>query len=192
MGFSSVTVALEAAVVFSPAVALAITALVWWRIRRDKPAVRVRVLLDSTADVLVPCALLLVSVLTLVNPGSGGGVVLVPFTGMLSTGMSMTTLYQSGGNIALFVPLGALLPLAYGRWLARWYRVLAVSAALSAVVELTQYLLATGHVSSVDDVVLNAAGGLLGAGLTWWWWRVGPRTGSAGPAVVAGYTADQG
>ncbi|WP_165498465.1 VanZ family protein [Streptomonospora litoralis] len=99
---------------------------------------------------------------------------LVPFTDMFATGASLTTMYQSGGNIALFVPLGALLPLAFGRRAAAFGRVAVVAAVLSGCVEVVQYALSIGHIASVDDVLLNVFGALLGAALTRpFWGRVG-------------------
>jgi glycopeptide antibiotics resistance protein len=64
------------------------------------------------------------------------------------------------GNLAAFVPFGALLPLVRtGRTSAG--RVVATGAALSAAIELAQY--ASGRrVADVDDILLNASGALIG------------------------------
>ncbi|MDX3385650.1 VanZ family protein [Streptomyces niveiscabiei] len=50
-------------------------------------------------------------------------------------------------------------------------RVAAIAALLSTAVEITQYALAVGRVSSTDDVLLNTAGAVVGALLTRNWWR---------------------
>lgn len=179
MGWSSLSSALEALVLLSPLWLSAFALLVWIRGRRERRWGRA--VADSAADVLAACALLGIAALTLLTPGSTKDVELVPFRDMTASGLGLTGLFQNGGNVALFAPLGALLPLALGRRLARWGRVLAVAAAVSVTVEALQLLLTTGHVTSVDDVLLNCSGALLGAGATRPWWRAGPR---AAPVVT--------
>jgi glycopeptide antibiotics resistance protein len=68
------------------------------------------------------------------------------------------------GNLAAFVPLGVLLPSAWpGRVPLSAWRAVATGAGLSLAIELAQY--ASGRrVADVDDVLLNAAGTLLGYG----------------------------
>ncbi|MEZ0165265.1 VanZ family protein [Kineococcus sp. LSe6-4] len=70
-------------------------------------------------------------------------------------------------NVAVFVPLGVLVALVVTR--PSWTRVLAVAAAISATIEVTQFVTATtlggGHVADVNDLLSNVVGGLLGAGL---------------------------
>lgn len=152
---------------------LAFAVLIWaqWEGRR------VRAVVDSTANVLTVGTLLGIASLTLVNPGSGGGVELVPFRDMAASGLGATGMYQNGGNVALFMPLGTVLPRALGGWFSRWGRVLAAAAAVSVTVEVLQCLLATGRVSSVDDALLSCAGALLGACATRPWWRISGRVG---------------
>ena len=67
------------------------------------------------------------------------------------------------GNVALFVPLGILLPLVWRR--LRFWNAMAIALALSCSIELIQYVSrAWGSYRSVDvnDVILNAAGACLG------------------------------
>jgi len=70
-------------------------------------------------------------------------------------------------NILVFVPLGILAALMLAR--PSWVRVLAVSAGVSAGVELLQLaaqrLFFGGHVADVNDLLSNVAGGALGYGL---------------------------
>jgi len=75
---------------------------------------------------------------------------------------------QIGGNLLVFAALGFLLPI---RFAARVPAVLAVAATVSITVETLQYVLDLGRVSSVDDVLLNAAGAGLAALCSRNWWR---------------------
>ncbi|MFH8337041.1 VanZ family protein [Streptomyces sp. AM6-12] len=68
---------------------------------------------------------------------------------------------QIGGNIALGVPFGVLVPVlapgARGIW-----RVLLLTACVMLLVELAQGALITGRAFDVDDVILNTSGALIG------------------------------
>ena len=64
------------------------------------------------------------------------------------------------GNVVAFIPLGLLLPLLRPGGKAPW-RVVALSLSLSGTIEASQYL-SGRRVADVDDLLLNAAGGLLG------------------------------
>lgn len=71
------------------------------------------------------------------------------------------------GNIALFAPTGLLSALL----LPRWWQAIALSPAMSVLIEFTQQF--TGRSGDIDDVILNSAGGTIGAviGLVvvrWW------------------------
>jgi glycopeptide antibiotics resistance protein len=88
---------------------------------------------------------------------------LVPLTGIggyLRSGVSLTVLLQIGGNVALLLPLGVLIPLVVGRD-PGWRMVLLLGIATSAVIEAVQWSFALG-VASVDDVALNVTGVALG------------------------------
>lgn len=69
-------------------------------------------------------------------------------------------------NVAVFVPLGALLALLAPR--ASWRRALVLVALVSASIEVTQYatahLLGGGHIADIDDLTFNVVGGALGIG----------------------------
>ncbi|MFE6225834.1 VanZ family protein [Streptomyces sp. NPDC057854] len=70
------------------------------------------------------------------------------------------TVKQLGGNIALGIPFGILLPLLSRR--ARGFlRVALLTAATMLLVELVQGALITGRAFDIDDVLLNTAGALL-------------------------------
>jgi len=72
---------------------------------------------------------------------------------------------QMAGNVAAFVPLGILLPLARPR--SSWPAVVLVGAGLSAVIESGQLAvsLALGYgyrAADVDDLILNITGVVIG------------------------------
>lgn len=85
-------------------------------------------------------------------------------------------------NVLLFVPLGAAGGWLAGRRRAGW--VVVALGGLAVLVEAVQYP-AAARDASVDDVVLNTLGGLLGvvaAVVGRWWWsrrRGGPRASAA-------------
>lgn len=79
-----------------------------------------------------------------------------------------TGLVNVFGNVALFMPLGFLLVTALGDGVGR---AVVGGALLSATIESFQYQI--GRAADIDDVLLNAAGALLGALVavvaTWSW-----------------------
>lgn len=64
------------------------------------------------------------------------------------------------GNILLFVPLGALLPLVLSR--LRLVGVVAIAFGVSLFVETAQYWLATGRMADINDLILNIMGAVGG------------------------------
>ncbi|MFJ3161157.1 VanZ family protein [Streptomyces kanasensis] len=74
------------------------------------------------------------------------------------------TVKQIGGNIALGVPFGLLLPVLAPRTRGL-LRVVFVTAVVMTLVELVQGALVTGRAFDVDDVILNSSGALLGYAL---------------------------
>jgi glycopeptide antibiotics resistance protein len=67
--------------------------------------------------------------------------------------------------VLLLVPLGFLLPLALPRLDRRW-RVLAVGAGVSLLIELTQLLMPSVRRADVNDLLLNVGGTALGWSLS--------------------------
>ncbi|USX52455.1 VanZ family protein [Lentzea sp. HUAS12] len=69
-------------------------------------------------------------------------------------------------NVLVFAPVGVIVPLLLAR--ATWWRVLAVAAAFSLAIELTQFLtgnlLGGGHLTDVNDLFFNVVGAALGFG----------------------------
>jgi glycopeptide antibiotics resistance protein len=89
---------------------------------------------------------------------------------ILADGGVVTLVGQVVGNLLVFAALGFLAPLRFAA-LASVPRILALAAGCSALVEAAQYALRLDRVSSVDDVLLNAAGAGLAALASRRWWR---------------------
>jgi glycopeptide antibiotics resistance protein len=101
-------------------------------------------------------------------------VFLVPFTDLagqfrLSFGYAVG---QIGGNLLVFAAFGFFGPM---RWRLRLVGVTAIAAAGSAVLEILQYLTETNRVTSIDDVLVNAAGAALFALASRRYWAVNRR-----------------
>jgi hypothetical protein len=103
-------------------------------------------------------------------PGPGAGVVpgrvsLVPLQDLLTMGA-----LGIGSNLLIFAALGFFAPMRFAA-LASVPRILALGAGCSALVEIAQYVLRLDRVSSVDDVLVNAAGAALAGLASRPWWR---------------------
>jgi glycopeptide antibiotics resistance protein len=103
-------------------------------------------------------------------PGPGAGIVpgrvsLIPLRDLVTMGP-----VGIGGNLLIFAALGFFAPLRFAA-LASVPRILALGAGCSAVVEALQYVLRLDRVSSVDDVLVNAAGAVLFGLASRRWWR---------------------
>ena len=74
--------------------------------------------------------------------------------------------HNARGNVALFVPLGLLVPLVWTRM--RFWRGIQVAIALSFGIEVAQYLSSAWgsyRAADVNDLILNVAGASLGLGV---------------------------
>lgn len=105
-----------------------------------------------------------------------GRVSLVPLRDLLTilARGPLTVTVQVIGNLLVFAALGFLAPLRFAA-LASVPRILVFAASCSVVVEAAQYILRLDRVSSVDDVLLNAAGAGLAALASRRWWRATAR-----------------
>ncbi|MER7734072.1 VanZ family protein [Streptomyces erythrochromogenes] len=113
-------------------------------------------------------------------PGAGAGVVpgrvsLVPLRDLVTMGPLGIV-----GNLLVFASLGFFGPVRFAA-LASVPRVLALGAGCSVLVESAQYVLWLDRVSSVDDVLVNAAGAALAAVASRRWWRTAEPDPSDGP-----------
>jgi hypothetical protein len=105
-----------------------------------------------------------------VMPGPGAGVVagrvsLVPLRDLVTMGP-----LGIGGNLLIFAALGFFAPMRFAA-LASVPRILALGTGCAVLVETAQYVLRLDRVSSVDDVLVNAAGAVVAALASRRWWR---------------------
>jgi len=97
---------------------------------------------------------------------SVGLVPLASISEVVRDGTWFAQLWILGGNVLTLAPFGFLLPFAAPR-LATWRRVALAAVLFPTAIELSQFLVSmtlgySYRVTEVDDVVLNAAGILLG------------------------------
>ncbi|MEV7443853.1 VanZ family protein [Streptomyces sp. NPDC091204] len=116
-------------------------------------------------------------------PGGGAGVVparvsLVPLRDLVTMGP-----LGIGGNLLVFAALGFFAPMRFAA-LASVPRILALGAGCSVLVETAQYVLRLDRVSSVDDVLVNAAGAVLAGLASHRWWRTTAQVPSDRPRPV--------
>ncbi|WP_433367050.1 VanZ family protein [Actinoplanes sp. CA-142083] len=103
-------------------------------------------------------------------PGPGAGIVdgrvsLVPLRDLQTMGP-----IGIGGNLLILAALGFFAPIRFAA-LASVPRILALGVGCSALIEVTQYVLQLDRVSSIDDVLVNAAGAALAGLASRPWWR---------------------
>jgi hypothetical protein len=151
-------------------VGLPLAALVVWALaRRRRAAGGTSAWRMSLAEVGVVYGTVPFVWITLM-PGPGAGIVpgrvsLIPLRDLVTMGP-----VGIGGNLLIFAALGFFAPLRFAA-LASVPRILALGAGCSVVVETAQYVLRLDRVSSVDDVLVNAAGAVLAALASRRWWR---------------------
>ncbi|RZU48693.1 glycopeptide antibiotics resistance protein [Krasilnikovia cinnamomea] len=174
-------------VVLCTVIVLPLAALTVWALARRRIAAAWRMSLAEVGIVYgtVPW------IWMIMLPGDRAGAVpgrvsLVPLRDLLTVlaGEPLTATVQIVGNLLVFAALGFLAPLRFAA-LASLPRILALAAGCSLFVETAQYVLRLDRVSSVDDVLLNAAGAGLAALASRRWWRTttgsGPIGRGAGP-----------
>ncbi|MFF8931972.1 VanZ family protein [Streptomyces longwoodensis] len=150
-----------------PLSALVVCALTWWRRRHGvHGAARL-----SSAEVGMVHGTVPFLWLTMM-PGAGVGVAparvsLVPLRDLATMGT-----LGIAGNLLVFASLGFFAPMRFTA-LASAPRLLALGAGCSVLVEVSQSAFRLDRVSSVDDVLLNAAGALLAGLASRPWWRGG-------------------
>jgi glycopeptide antibiotics resistance protein len=98
-----------------------------------------------------------------VSPPGDYGPQLVPFEGILADleDSPVERLAEVFANVLLFVPLGFLLPLLIPA-MRHWWQTLVVGAGVSLLIELYQLAWPGVRKASVDDLLMNALGAVLG------------------------------
>ncbi|WP_328624968.1 VanZ family protein [Streptomyces sp. NBC_00353] len=157
-------------VVLITLVALPLAALVVWVLARRRRAAGVtsawRMSLAEVGMVHGTVPFLWMTMM----PGAGAGTVparvsLVPLRDLVTMGPLGIV-----GNLLVFAALGFFAPMRFAAP-ASVPRILALGAGCSVLVETAQYVLRLDRVSSVDDVLVNAAGAVLAALASRRWWR---------------------
>ncbi|OKI53803.1 VanZ family protein [Micromonospora sp. CB01531] len=151
-------------------VGLPLAALVVWALTRRRRAAGVpSAWRMSLAEVgMVYGTVPLVWLTMMPGPGAGivpGRVSLVPLRDLVTMGP-----IGIGGNLLIFAALGFFAPIRFAA-LATVPRTLALGAGCAVLVETAQYVLRLDRVSSVDDVLVNAAGAVLAGLASRHWWR---------------------
>jgi glycopeptide antibiotics resistance protein len=68
------------------------------------------------------------------------------------------------GNVVLFVPLGLLLPIGWAKT-RELKKVVLAGAGASTIIELSQFLFGLGSLGTIDDVIFNTLGAVMGFAL---------------------------
>ncbi|MFE9658979.1 VanZ family protein [Streptomyces sp. NPDC005955] len=119
------------------------------------------------------------------QPGPGAGVVPgrvspIPLRDLVTMGP-----VGIGGNLLVLAALGFFAPMRFAA-LASVQRILVLGASCSVLVETAQYVLRLDRVSSVDDVLVNAAGAVLFGLASRRWWRTAAEAPSDRPRPAPG------
>ena len=120
---------------------------------------------QAAAILLLLCYLGGLAAVTFMNrmeSGMGMGIQLRPFLAFWEAWNAFTLQVWLNPllNVAMFLPLGVLLPLSVKRF-QRWYWMLAAGAGISLVIEGLQHFLSRGQ-ADVDDLICNTLGAMLG------------------------------
>ncbi|MGW3662015.1 VanZ family protein [Streptomyces sp. NPDC005141] len=172
-------------VVLMTLVALPLSALVVWALARRRRAAGVPpawAWRKSLAEVGMVHGTVPFLWMTMM-PGGGPGVAprrvsLVPLRDLVTMGPGGIV-----GNLLVFAALGFFAPMRFAA-AASVPRILALGAGCSVLVEVAQYVLWLDRVSSVDDVLVNAAGAVLAALASRRWWRTTAEAPSDRPRPV--------
>ncbi|MEU2110764.1 VanZ family protein [Streptomyces sp. NPDC019507] len=172
-------------VVLMTLVTLPAAALVVWTVARRRRAAGVasawRMSLAEVAMVHGTLPFLWMTMM----PGAAAG--LVPGRVSLVPGRDLVTMGPLGlvGNLLVFAALGFFAPVRCAV-LASVPRVAALGAGCSVLVETAQWVLRLDRVSSVDDVLVNAAGAVLAALASRRWWRTAVDAPARRPGLARG------
>jgi glycopeptide antibiotics resistance protein len=68
---------------------------------------------------------------------------------------------EIAANVAMFVPVGALLVLSFARM--PWWLAIVICGGMSSMIELSQLMFIAARAATVIDIVANTSGGAMGA-----------------------------
>jgi hypothetical protein len=164
----------ENGVVLMMLAGLPLAALAVWALARSRRAAGVTsAWRRSSAEVgLVYGTVPFIWMTMMPGPGAGtvpGRVSLIPLRDLVTMGP-----LGIAGNLLIFAALGFFGPIRFAA-LASLPRILALGAGCSILVETAQYVLLLDRVSSVDDVLVNAAGAVLAGLASRHWWSTAPQ-----------------
>ncbi|WP_166459775.1 VanZ family protein [Amycolatopsis pithecellobii] len=150
-------------------------ALFGWRLLthwRSRTRTAVTAATASALDIGIVLVVLEILALTMMPVGDSGSssIHLMPGSDILTEFTDNGSLWQIAGNLLLLAPLGVLVPLRVPS-LRSIRRITLVAFTVSVMLELIQYLLHAGRVTSTDDVLLNTLGVAASATLTCGWTR---------------------
>lgn len=89
---------------------------------------------------------------------------LLPLENWFTAETWFAPLFDTVGNIALFIPLGMLAAILLGPVRHRILKIAGMAAVFSLLIELSQFIFELGR-TDIDDLMFNTLGGLLGAWL---------------------------
>lgn len=89
---------------------------------------------------------------------------LIPLENYVTAETWFAPLFDTVGNIALFIPLGMLATVLLGPVPRGLLKVAGMAALFSLLIELSQFIFELGR-TDIDDLMFNTLGGLLGAWL---------------------------
>lgn len=161
--YSSFREAVVPALALMAAGAVVLAVLYWWWYVKGGRERRVPFLKRSVAILLLLCYLGGLAAVTVLQRTNGSGMVQIHLFRAFREAWNAFTLQAWVNpllNVAMFAPLGVLLPLT-AKPFRRWYWTLAAGAGTSLAIEALQYLLERGQ-PDVDDLFCNALGTMLG------------------------------
>ncbi|TNC26124.1 VanZ family protein [Amycolatopsis alkalitolerans] len=140
-----------------------------WR-SRTRPALSAATTSGLDTGIVVMALEVLALTMMPVGHSHGSSLHLMPGSDILTEFAGNGSLWQIAGNLLLLAPLGVLVSLRFPA-LRSIRRITALAFGVSVVLELTQYLLHAGRVTSTDDVLLNTLGVAASATLSCGWAR---------------------
>nr|WP_269208610.1 VanZ family protein [Corynebacterium aquatimens] len=95
------------------------------------------------------------------------GVSLLPLDEFVGATSWFKPIFEYGGNVAFFIPVGMLAYILFERSTRQIMTATLFGAGFSLLVEVSQYVFALGF-SDIDDLVMNTLGAFIGATLAKW------------------------